>query len=287
MDNKGSAMIEITIILIIIVMILGITAYISQITTQKISDTAENENTEVKLSEIIDYMINNPGEYNWQDYKTIPGLAIVNENGETVPNSISYSKFTALGSDYKKLVDDKIFNNNLKSSIELIPTESSISSVKIGSDDKEGKNVFSVNRYVKCDFYKKYVIHDFKNDDKCNHNHNPSSSSCSYLKIFKGNLRSSDYYLLIKNSSKYNTKYIIDTTQDKSGNWNEIDKDVIYVNDKINFYNDTSEIVFIHFDKKDMDAVLVSLPKNFDKDKLKYDYFITNNCNLILKAWYE
>jgi len=32
--------------------------------------------------------------------------------------------------------------------------------------------------------------------------------------------------------------------------------------------------------------VLISLPKNFDKDFLEYDYFRTNECELILKAWY-
>lgn len=52
------------------------------------------------------------------------------------------------------------------------------------------------------------------------------------------------------------------------------------------FNNQSSEIVFVHFDKKNVKAVLVSVPKNFDKSKLKYDYFITNDCKLILKAWY-
>lgn len=45
--------------------------------------------------------------------------------------------------------------------MEVIPKESSISSVKIGSPD-DGKNVYSVNRMVKCDFYKKYVVKDFQ-----------------------------------------------------------------------------------------------------------------------------
>ena len=56
--------------------------------------------------------------------------------------------------------------------------------------------------------------------------------------------------------------------------------------DKFDFYDDTSAIVFVHLDKAKTKAVIVSVPKNFDKDKLNYDYFITNECNLILKAWY-
>lgn len=284
MDIKGNSTAEITIILIVIVLILGMIASLSEITTQKISKASEIENIEAKLSEVIDYLINNPGEYNWVKYNKIPGLAIVNENGETIPNSISYSKLNQLGSDYEKYVDEKIFNSKLKSSIELIPEKSTVSSVKIGHDGERG-DVYSVNRYVKCDFYNKYVLKNFKNVGKCNHDHDNSSNSCNYFKIFKGNLKMSDYYLLIDEDEKYTAKYFFDTTTDKGNNWKVIDETTICLNDKIDFKN-SSEVVFIHFSEKDIKAVLVCVPKNFDKKYLKYDYFRVNDCNLILKAWY-
>ena len=286
MDNRGSSIIEISIILIVIVLIFGVSLSASQIMTQKMSKMAESENIEVKLSEVIDNLINSPGEYNWVKYNKNPGLAIVNEGGGVIPNSVSYSSFIALGSDYDKFVTEKIFDGKLKSSMELIPQESTISSVKIG-EEGDGDNVYTVHRLVKCDFYNRYVIKDFQNVGKCNHNHDNTTHSCNYFKIFKGNLKKSDYYILIGDDEISRLNYFVDTTKDKGlGGWNPVDRNRIYLNDKINFENDTSEVVFIHFDRKDAKAVLVSVPKGFDKEKLNYDNFRVNDCELILKAWY-
>ena len=288
MDNKGNIALEIGIMLIIILMILGITLNFSEIMTQKTISATETENTENLLVEVVDNLINNPGKpENWEKYgKGTPGLAIINEHGEIIPNSVSYFKFIGLQKNYKDLVDKKIFNSKLKTSIELIPQKSSIPSVKIG-DNEESSNVFSVNRLIKCDFYRKYVIKDFQNEGKCNHNHKQDKHSCNYFKVFKGNMKSSDYYLLIDKSETKDLKYIVDTTRVvKYKYWQSPDSSKIYLNDEINFYEDTSAVVFIHFNKPNAKALLVSVPKNFDKNKLTYDYFRVNECNLILKAWY-
>ncbi|WP_432645115.1 type II secretion system protein [Methanobrevibacter sp.] len=288
MDNKGSITIEITVVLLIVLLIFGAILSSYENTTDKITKTQEKKNMEILTSEIVDNLINNPGvPEKWFEYdKGTPGLAITNEGGEIIPNSVSYSKLASLGKNYKKLVDEQIFKSKLYSSMELIPNKRLISSVKIGHDD-ESDNIFSVNRLVKCDFYKKYVLKDFQNDGKCNHNHNQEYHSCNYFKVFKGNLKSSDYYLLIDSSEKYDLKYIVDTTKaTKENYWENTMSDKIYLNDKINFYDDTSAIVFIHFKKPQAKAVLVNIPKNFDKNKLKYDYFKTNECQFILKAWY-
>jgi hypothetical protein len=140
-----------------------------------------------------------------------------------------------------------------------------------------------VNRLVKCDFFKKYVLKDFQNPGKCNHNHDKKSNSCNYFKIFKGNLKSSDYYLIIDDEEDLN--YFIDTTEEKlDEDWQSPYSKTVYLNDKIDFKEYTSEIVFIHLDKPDAKAVIVSLPKSFDKNHLNYDYFTTNECKFILKA---
>lgn len=250
MDNRGNSIVEITIVLIVIVMIFGVVINSEELTTQKVSNMVENQNIETKLAEVIDYLINNPGENNWLEYKRIPGLAIVGEDGNAVPNSVSYSKFIALKDNYKDFVDEKIFKSKIKTSMELIPLESSISNVKIGFL-KESDNVYSVNRLVKCDFYKKYVLKDFQNPGKCNHNHDNASHSCNYFKIFKGNLRKSDYYVVFDESEKNNAKYFFDTSSDKSYNsFKKIERNYVYLNDKIDFFNETSDIVFIHFNKK-------------------------------------
>ena len=282
MDNRGSGTMEIGIVLIIVLLIIGVTLTSFENTTDKIVNLQEKEKMETLTSEFVDYLINNPGvPENWHESgKGTPGLAIINEEGQVIPNSISYLKFVALGKNYKRLVDEKSFNSKIKTSMEILPQKSSISSVKIGSDDY-ANNVFSVNRLVKCDFYKKYVIKDFENKGKCNRGHNQSSHSCNYFKMFKGNIEQSNYYLLVDDDAKY----IVDTTVFREKHWQK-STDAVYLNDKIDFSNDTSAIVFIHFDKPHTKALLVSVPKNFDRNKLEYDYFRTNECQLIVKSWY-
>lgn len=105
--------------------------------------------------------------------------------------------------------------------------------------------------------------------------------------MFKGNLKSSDYYLIFDESEKYNVKYFLDTTKDSNHkSWKTVNSNKIYLNNEINFYGDSDAVVFIHIDKPKTKAVLVSLPKNFDRNNLQYDYFRTNECEFVLKAWY-
>ena len=288
MDNRGNITLEIAILLIIILMILGIALSAIENSTNKIVSESEKEYLEVLVSEVCDNLINNPGDPDdWQELGFgTPGLAIVNDEGDTVPNSISYAKFIALGKDYGEGVYEKLFDSKIKTSMELIPQKSSVSSVKIGSET-DANTIVSVNRLVKCDFYKKYVLKDFQSDGKCNRNHNQNQASCNYFKIFKNYVKNSDYYLLISDEDIENLKYYIDTTRVvKQRSWETVPSDVIYLNDKIDFYDDYHAVVFIHLNKVKTKAVLVSVPKNFDRKYLNYDYFTTNNCQFILKASY-
>ena len=288
MDTNGNLIIEIAIAAVIILLICGAILTSFENTTNKIVSAQEKENMETLISEVVDNLINNPGiPDNWFEIsKGTPGLAITNEEGEIIPNSVSYPKFIALGENYKKLMDERLFKSNIHTSLELTPKKSTISSVKIGSND-ESDDVYSVNRLVKCDFYKKFVIKDFKNEGKCNHDHDQAKTSCNYFKVFEGNLKRTDYYLLVDDSQKYDLKYTIGTTRVvKQMPWETTMSDCIYLNNKIEFYDDTDAIVFIHFNQPKAKVVLVGVPKNFDEDKLEYDYFRTNDCQLTLKAWY-
>ena len=288
MDNKGNISLEIAIILIILILITGIELSLSETGNQKAVRNMVNEHDELLVESVVDNLINNPGNtHDWEGYeKGMAGLAIVNGEGEVIPNSVSYEKLIELNSDYEKYVNRYLFQSKMKSSMELIPQESIISSVKIGNKETSD-NIYSVNRIVKCDFYKKYVIKDFLNDGKCNHNHKQNKYDCNYFKIFKGNLRASNYYLLFDESEKYNAKYFIDNTKDRDyESWKNVISDEVYLNDRIDFYSESSAIIFVHIDKPKTKAVLVSVPKDFDKGKLKYDYFRTNECEFILKAWY-
>lgn len=288
MDNRGNIVIEVAIVLTVILMIAGIVLNLSENVTQKAVKTSQRENTQMLISEVIDNLINNPGvPENWNEYKKgTPGLAIVNEHEEVIPNSVSYEKFSVLGKNYKKMVSEKIFGSKVKSSMKLTPKSSGISSVKIG-DKGESGNIYSVNRLVKCDFYKKFVMKDFQNEGKCNHGHKQNSHSCNYFKVFKGNLKKTNYYLVIDKDEKSKVKYMVDTTRVvKARFWENPSSNIIYLNDKINFYDDTSAVVFIHFNKANAKAVLISTPKTFKINDLNYDYFTTNECQLTLKAWY-
>ena len=280
--------IEISIILVILLVIFGVILTSVENTADKVISEVEANNMEKLVSEVVDNLINNPGvpdDWN-KNGKGTPGLAVVNDAGATIPNSVSYDKLIALGDDYNKFVYQKLFSSKIHSSIELIPQGSSISSVKIG-ETKYGEEIFSLTRLVKCDFYKSYVLKDFQNEGKCNKHHPQDECSCDYFKIFKGNIKKSDYYLLIDDSETYDLKYIIDTTRVvKAKPWQTSISDTIYLNNEIEFYDDTSAIVFVHLDNPDAKAVLVSVPKNFNKEHLNYDYFRTNECQLIFKAWY-
>ena len=194
MDSKGNMTIELGLILVIFLLITGIILSFTEMANEKIVKQEEMEHVETLIERTADNLINTPGNPDdWEKYaKGTPGLAIINEEDTIIPNSISYFKLIALKNNYNKLVDEKLFNSKIKTSMELIPQESIISSVKIGHED-EGKNVFSTNRLVICDFYKKYVIKDFKSKGKCNHNHKQDLNSCNYFKTFKGNLKYCDY----------------------------------------------------------------------------------------------
>ena len=131
MDNKGNVTLEIGVIIIILLMVMGIVLSLNEISTEKIVSQSENEHIQTLLEESVVNLINNPGTPpNWEvNKKGTPGLAIVNEEGQVIPNSVSYAKLLAMGSDYNKFVTKTLFNSKIKTSIVLIPKESSISSV--------------------------------------------------------------------------------------------------------------------------------------------------------------
>lgn len=99
MDNRGNIVIEIAIVLIITLMISGIVLNSSELLTNKAITSAETENTEILISEMADNLVNNPGvPDNWEKYgRGTPGLAIINEEGKIISNSISFSKFIEIG----------------------------------------------------------------------------------------------------------------------------------------------------------------------------------------------
>lgn len=282
-DNKGMMTGEIIILLILIILIFGIIANFTEKTNDKITEKISSENIDKKAIEFCDNLINNPGTpKNWQKLKNknniIIGLALVDENNASVVNSIDYSKLMALSADYDKLVNKKVFDEQYKSSIILTPLTGNVPKIQLGDDDL--KNPITVNRIVSCDFFKKYQINSFKKDGECNQYH-ITTHSCNHFKVFKSWLKKMDYYLLFDKNSYKDYYWSIDSTQ-IIGIAKKADSEKIYLNPTIDgkIFLVNNGIMFIHINQENPKAIVVAVPKNFDKNKLYYDYFVPTQCNL-------
>lgn len=291
MDEKGTLTTDIIITLVILVLIFGITSTFITLFNEKTITSISSENIEKIAGETCDNLINNPGfPKTWNEldnpYNITPGLAIVDENNKTISNSVSYFKLIKLNEYYHNLIDYKVFNNTIKSSMTLEPIETTISSVTIGDEISSG-NIYSVERIVICDFFSKYVLKDFRNNEKCNQNHG-ENYCCDYFKIYSNWLESYDYYLLIDENSYNNILYSIDTTDRINTNYKALTSDKIYLNNILeeNMENKSSGIFFIHFKNETINAVIIQIPKDFDENQLTYDYFQKTKCNFKFKVSY-
>lgn len=283
MDRKGMISGEIIVLLILIVLMIGIIANFTERTSYKITDKTANENLEKQASEFADNLINNPGTpNNWNELKNknnvIPGLGILNENEATVVNSVDYIKLIALKSDYKNLITKQVFNNDFKSSLTLTPLTGSVGEITLGEDNLE--NPATVNRLVKCNFLKKYTIGSFEKNGPCN-SHHITTHSCNHFKLFTSYLKKMDYYLLFEKNSYNNYYWTIESTE-IPGIPKIANTEKIYLNNiiKQKILLNNNGVIFVHINQENPKAVLVSVPKEFDKSKLNYDYFVSTECNL-------
>lgn len=290
MDEKGFSSVEIFVVLILLLLAIGVILEFTQKSSETLSTAISEGNLEKITTETCDNLINNPGSpKNWNELRqkenVIVGLAILNEDNKTIPNSISFEKFLAVGEDYNKLINENIFKNQVKSSISLTAFNENIEQKTWGSS-VTSENIFSINRIVTCDFYKKFSINSFQNNGKCNQYH-IGEHSCNYFKIFKSYLKTTDYYLLFDENSYNDVYYSLDTTLIPSIS-KKVTNDVIKLNNEIENKLIFSEdgIIFVHTNKEDVKAVLVGVPKDFDKKYLKYEYFISNQCEFTLKTSY-
>ena len=83
-------------------------------------------------------------------------------------------------------------------------------------------------------------------------------------------------------------EYSIDTTHFKSKEMKPVTNTKIHLNDELKStfeMNESSSIVFIHMNKKNAKAVLISVPKDFDRSKLNYNYFTTQTCEFTIRVW--
>lgn len=283
MDNKGMMSGEIIVLLILIVLIIGIIATFTERNSNQITEKISDENLEKRAIEFCDNMINNPGTpKEWNELKNkgnvIPGIAITDENNATVVNSVDYDKLMALKANYEKIITENVFEDNFKSSITLTPLTGTAEKISLGNDNL--KNPTTVNRLVTCNYLKKFTLGSFEKDGPCNSYH-ITSHSCNHFKVYTSYLKKMDYYLLFDQNGYKSYKWSISSTQ-VPGLSKAATSDKIYLNNLINqkILLTNNGVIFVHINQEDAKALLVAVPKNFDKGKLKYDYFVPTECNL-------
>lgn len=283
MDSRGMISSEIVVLLILIVLIIGVIANFAERTSYTITEKISDENLERLAAKFGDNLINNPGTpTNWNELKNkngvIPGLGIVDENEATVVNSVDYAKLMALKKDYGNLITRQVFDDDFKSSITLTPLTGSIGEITVGDGNLESPT--TVNRLVICNFLKKYTLGSFEKDAPCNYYH-LTGHSCNHFKVFKSYLKKMDYYLLFEKNSYHNYYWSIGSTE-IPGLPKLAKTDKVYLNDMISqkIILKNNGVIFVHINQENPKAVLVSVPKEFDKSKLNYDYFVSTECNL-------
>ena len=175
-DSKGFVFsTDLLLTLFLIILIIGIVANIIDSSNEKIINPLEVAELERISSEAVDVLINNPGTpNNWEELSDFsgvrPGLAIQNENEESLINTISFKKIKTLeNSEYDNLISSKIFNNRIKSSIAIYPINPNLNPIIVGDEINSSSgnisNIVVINRTVKCDYYSDLAIVSIFNKD--------------------------------------------------------------------------------------------------------------------------
>jgi hypothetical protein len=299
MDNKGVLFLsDIFILLIVSILVIATITTVMDLSHEKILDSVES-NLERRTIGVIDNLIKNHGfPDNWDyqnDINTIPGLG-----GEN--NTISFNKLMSLKKSYNRLIDEKIFQNEIKSSIAIYPINSKISPIEFGDNENLNliSNVVSVKRLVKCDFLTRFKILDFKDDKKdlcINPTHHKEGWICKPFSVHKKDLEFNDYYLLF-NDKIVNSYWTINNPSNMGEDEHSINTNSYRINSILEKQIDNSiqMIFWIHIkldanEINNFNGCLIAIPKDFNIDEvlidgLKFEYFQYNDCYLILKTWH-
>ena len=283
-DSKGMIFsTDLIIVLVLFILILGIIANIIDSSNDKILNPLEVAELERLSGEVVDNLINNPGTpRHWENLFSFngvnPGLAIENDAGRAIINTVSFKKIKILENGwYEDLIGKKMFNGEIKSSITLYPIDCNVDSLLIGDTAFGGGSIFSnsnisnivvINRTVKCDFYHHLAIVSVfngkllgkniieyssssslsTNRSICNHetminlSHSDSENYrwiCKEFKITKKNFEENDYYLFFNDESIKNGNYwILDDISYISTSENPINDNKISLN---NYFRDVFE----------------------------------------------
>ena len=275
--------------LLLLVLVTGIMANIIDSSNEIIINPLEVGELERLTNEVLDSLVNNPGTpSHWEDLfdfsDVIPGLAIENNIYKPIINTISYKKLNIIKNNYNDLIDNKMFNGRVKSSMGLYPIDSNISPIVIGDSSLINESIFhsninfsnivAINRLVKCDFYSNFVITaidgikeseisgnnenqllDYRNKNICNHEstgnltHSGSENYkwlCKEFKITRKNFEKNNYYLIFSEKSINSGHYwILDNFLSISTSENTINSEKISLNNYLdNVMENKSSMIF-------------------------------------------
>lgn len=167
-DSKGFIFsTDLLLSLIIITVIIGISADAIDYSNKNMGDHNSRAVLERCSLEAANILIKTPGSPdNWETISNCegisPGLALNcnNSTADNAVNALSWEKINNLSQNYDKLVENKIFPKNIKSSIIIYPLDTRLKQMIIHEESipQESSEVVVVNRTVQCNFLSNYTI---------------------------------------------------------------------------------------------------------------------------------
>ncbi|MCK9151121.1 hypothetical protein [Methanobacterium alcaliphilum] len=297
--------------LIIILVIIGGSADLMDITSSNMQDHVFRSGFEKIVIDTTDILIKTPGTpVNWEesnDFSIVsPGLAEIADDEVKVSGVLSLKKIIALK---KYMVQENIFPEYIESNIVIYPLNKNIQpiSIKNNTIPPNSQEIVLVNRTVTCDFqYMNCILQvNLDNNSKnhqeiCSHREHASALelknymwTCKNFKVSLKDLNSRDYYLIMEpNQGNNEESWILDNVDSKINEENKFNGAAVKLNDKIsslmNSKNQT--LLYLHIKsvknaEKSICTYVVSAPKNTSPEAIKEYYVHPQRCYFVVSAW--
>ena len=280
-NNYGS--IYLTDILLSIVIIIIITSSIftiSSLTINKIDSNIEDNKIKTLSNQLLDTLTETEGSPdNWEElpYNKNFICGLKSSNNSQI-HLLSYNKILKLKENYN-IITKNMFNNEIKSQIEIKPLNPNLETIEIGDNPISSSNIYLNKRFILIDYYSKYQVKNISKNDICNKNHG-SNFICTEFNLNKS-LSNYNYYLIVDNDIDYYLDNGINTAPNRKTN-----NRYSLLNDDLIKLSNTTIIIHIKKDN-DFNGLIIEVPKDFNKNYLKYEYFTFEKAEIILKTWYN
>jgi hypothetical protein len=317
---------------IIITVIIGVSANAMDMVSYRMQDYSSRFSLERVTTDAADILIKTPGSpENWDkcnySYDMVPGLAQIDVKcGKTVPNTLSLSKVSKLGYEYRGLMNGKIFPPEVNSSMVIYPVNTALIPMVIWNDTLpvDASEIAVANRTVLCDFLSANVIIGTNTHGNpaysvetgfdweiCPHvnltgdlgHQQPISNGtgtpgwvCHHFNITFEDLQIYDFYILTdpEQLSDNSARWIIDRPENMTKEQQRFVNSPILINDRIlqTLGTDTRAVLWFHIftagdPKKAFKAYIISVRKGTPLEQVDLDYLNPQPCFFVLKVWYN